>query len=236
MTAPGIVLDDVRFDYDDMRMLFDAVIPAGAFLGVIGPSGAGKSFLLNLIAGFESPLSGRILIAGVDCTAAPPQDRPVTMLFQENNLFFHLDLFTNVALGISPALKLTDQDRAVLAAAFARVGLAGMERRLPRELSGGERQRAAIARALVRQRPVLLLDEPFAALGPALRHDMLQLVRDLRDERGLTVLFVTHNPDDAARAATHTAFLDGGRIIALRPTAEFFAERDLPGLAAYLGD
>lgn len=236
MTAPGIVLDDVRFDYDDMRMLFDAVIPAGAFLGVIGPSGAGKSSLLNLIAGFESPLSGRILIAGVDCTAAPPQDRPVTMLFQENNLFFHLDLFTNVALGISPALKLTDQDRAVLAAAFARVGLAGMERRLPRELSGGERQRAAIARALVRQRPVLLLDEPFAALGPALRHDMLQLVRDLRDERGLTVLFVTHNPDDAARAATHTAFLDGGRIIALRPTAEFFAERDLPGLAAYLGD
>jgi thiamine transport system ATP-binding protein len=236
MTAPGIVLDDVRFDYDDMRMLFDAVIPAGAFLGVIGPSGAGKSSLLNLIAGFESPLSGRILIAGVDCTAAPPQDRPVTMLFQENNLFFHLDLFTNVALGVSPALKLTDQDRAVLAAAFARVGLAGMERRLPRELSGGERQRAAIARALVRQRPVLLLDEPFAALGPALRHDMLQLVRDLRDERGLTVLFVTHNPDDAARAATHTAFLDGGRIIALRPTAEFFAERDLPGLAAYLGD
>ena len=236
MTAPGIVLDDVRFDYDDMRMLFDAVIPPGAFLGVIGPSGAGKSSLLNLIAGFESPLSGRILISGVDCTAAPPQDRPVTMLFQENNLFFHLDLFTNVALGISPALKLTDQDRAVLAAAFARVGLAGMERRLPRELSGGERQRAAIARALVRQRPVLLLDEPFAALGPALRHDMLQLVRDLRDERGLTVLFVTHNPDDAARAATHTAFLDGGRIIALRPTAEFFAERDLPGLAAYLGD
>ena len=236
MTAPGIVLDDVRFDYDDMRMLFDAVIPPGAFLGVIGPSGAGKSSLLNLIAGFESPLSGRILIAGVDCTAAPPQDRPVTMLFQENNLFFHLDLFTNVALGISPALKLTDQDHAVLAAAFARVGLAGMERRLPRELSGGERQRAAIARALVRQRPVLLLDEPFAALGPALRHDMLQLVRDLRDERGLTVLFVTHNPDDAARAATHTAFLDGGRIIALRPTAEFFAERDLPGLKAYLGD
>ncbi len=236
MIPPGIVLDDVRFDYDDMRMLFSAAIPAGAFVGVIGPSGAGKSSLLNLIAGFEVPLSGRIVMDGIDHTDAPPQDRPVTMLFQENNLFFHLDVFTNVALGISPSLKLGDEDRAAVAAALARVGLSGMEGRRPREMSGGERQRAAIARALVRRRPVLLLDEPFAALGPALRHDMLQLVRDLRDERGLTVIFVTHNPGDAERAATHTAFVEGGRIIALRPTAEFFAARDLPGLADYLGE
>jgi thiamine transport system ATP-binding protein len=236
VTPPGIVLDHVRFDYDDMRMLFSAVIPAGAFLGVIGPSGAGKSSLLNLIAGFEVPRSGRILMEGVDYSGAPPQDRPVTMLFQENNLFFHLDVFTNVALGISPSLRLREEDRAALAAALARVGLSGMERRLPRELSGGERQRAAIARALVRRRPILLLDEPFAALGPALRHDMLQLVRELSDERGLTVMFVTHNPGDAERAATHTAFVEGGRIIALRPTAEFFAARDLPGLADYLGE
>jgi thiamine transport system ATP-binding protein len=236
VTAPGIALENVRFDYEDMRMLFSAVVPAGAFLGVIGPSGAGKSSLLNLIAGFEAPLSGRILMEGVDYTDAPPQERPVTMLFQENNLFFHLDVFTNVALGISPSLKLGAQDHAALAAALARVGLAGMEKRLPRELSGGERQRAAIARALVRRRPILLLDEPFAALGPALRHDMLQLVRDLRDERGLTVIFVTHNPGDAARAASHTAFVEGGRIVALRPTAAFFSARDVPGLAAYLGE
>ena len=236
MTPPGIVLDAVRFDYEDMHMLFSAAVPAGAFLGVIGPSGAGKSSLLNLIAGFEVPLSGRILMEGVDYTDAPPQERPVTMLFQENNLFFHLDVYTNVALGISPSLRLAEEDRAALAAALARVGLSGMERRLPRELSGGERQRAAIARALVRRRPILLLDEPFAALGPALRHDMLQLVRELSDERGLTVMFVTHNPGDAERAATHTAFVEGGRIIALRPTAEFFAARDLPGLADYLGE
>jgi thiamine transport system ATP-binding protein len=236
MTPPGIVLDAVRFDYEDMHMLFSAAVPAGAFLGVIGPSGAGKSSLLNLIAGFEVPLSGRILMEGVDYTDAPPQERPVTMLFQENNLFFHLDVYTNVALGISPSLRLREEDRAALAAALARVGLSGMERRLPRELSGGERQRAAIARALVRRRPILLLDEPFAALGPALRHDMLQLVRELSDERGLTVMFVTHNPGDAERAATHTAFVEGGRIIALRPTAEFFAARDLPGLADYLGE
>ena len=122
MTAPGIRLDAVRFDYDDMHMLFEAVIPARAFLGVIGPSGAGKSSLLNLIAGFEAPLSGRILIGDTDCTAAPPQDRPVTMLFQENNLFFHLDVLTNVALGISPALKLTETDQAALSAALGRVG------------------------------------------------------------------------------------------------------------------
>ena len=113
--------------------------------------------------------------------------------------------------------------------------MTGLERRLPAELSGGERQRVGLARCLVRQRPLLLLDEPFAALGPALRREMLLLVKDLHEEHDLTVLLVTHQPGDAELAADHTAFLDGGRIVAKRPTKELFRSRDVPGLAAYLG-
>ncbi len=119
------------------------------------------------------------------------------MVFQENNLFAHLSVEQNVGLGRSPNLKLSAKDRADIAEALSRVGLAGKEQRKPEALSGGERQRVAIARALIRQRPVLLLDEAFASLGPALRHQMLDLVRELQLETGMTVLMVTHTPEDA---------------------------------------
>ena len=150
-------------------------VDASSITAMIGPSGSGKSTLLNLVAGFETPRSGRVLIGGRDVTALPPSARPVSMVFQENNLFAHLDVEKNVGLGRSPALRLTAEDRRAVAEALSRTGLAGKEKRLPRELSGGERQRVALARVLVRDRPVLLLDEPFASLGPALRDDMLEL-------------------------------------------------------------
>jgi thiamine transport system ATP-binding protein len=117
-----------------------------------------------------------------------------------------------------------------------RVGLSEFRHRKPGEVSGGERQRIAIARALVREKPVMLLDEPFAALGPALRRDMLDLVKEVQRERGLTVLMVSHQPEDARYAASHTAFVDQGRILAMRQTRQFFASRDLPELSDYLGD
>jgi thiamine transport system ATP-binding protein len=234
--APPVVLDRVRFDYEDMRMAFEGIVPGGALCAVIGPSGAGKSTLLNLIAGFEKPLDGHIRIGDDDVTEMPPQARPVSMIFQDNNLFAHLDAATNVALGISPGLRLSAADRRRVEAALERVGLPQMAKRLPSELSGGERQRVAIARALVRNRPVLLLDEPFAALGPALRRDMIGLVRSLMEERPLTVLWVTHEPQDARRAATHTAFIEAGRIVALEPSASLFADpHATPGLPDYLG-
>jgi len=231
-----ITLDQAHFRYEDMEMAFDAVFPKASLTAIIGPSGGGKSTLLNLIAGFEHPTSGRVLIGGVDVTSLPPDQRPVSMIFQDNNVFAHLDLRANVALGISPALRLDAADEARVDAALAEVGLTALARRKPGEVSGGERQRVAVARALVRDRPVLLLDEPFAALGPALRRDMLDLVKAMQAAKGLTVLMVTHQPEDARYAATHTAYLEGGRILALRPTAELFAAQDLPGLTAYLGD
>ena len=231
-----IALQQVAFRYEEMAMSFDAVFPAGSFTAVIGPSGGGKSTLLNLIAGFETPLSGRVLIGDVDVTDLPPDRRPVSMIFQDHNVFAHLDVARNVALGISPSLKLTPEDHTRVATALADVGLSALAGRKPGEISGGERQRVAIARALVRERPVLLLDEPFAALGPALRRDMLDLVRSMQQARGMTVVMVTHQPEDARHAASHTAYLENGRILALRPTAELFAATDLPGLTTYLGD
>ena len=234
MTVPAIELSEVRFDYEDMAMRFDLAVKPGCFLAIIGPSGSGKTTLLNLIAGFEPPVSGRIGFDGQDMTASPPGMRPVTMVFQDHNLFSHLDVKTNVGLGISPALKLTPADRERIATALDRVGLTGFEHRLPGQLSGGERQRAAIARALVRDKPVLLLDEPFAALGPALRREMLDLVTEIHRERAMTVLIVSHQPDDARHAATHTAFVHRGRILALRETAALFAATDIPELTEYL--
>ncbi|NNE22192.1 MAG: thiamine ABC transporter ATP-binding protein [Rhizobiales bacterium] len=235
MSGVGLKLSDVRFAYADWQVQFDMDVAPGWFVAVIGPSGAGKSTLLNLVAGFEQPSSGAILIDGEDVCALPPARRPVTMLFQDHNLFAHLDIHTNVALGISPALKLTAADRDRITAAFDRVGLSGLERRRPGELSGGQRQRAAIARALVRDKPLLLLDEPFAALGPALKNDMLDLVAEIHREGHMTVLMVSHDPQDARRAASHTVFLDEGGVVALDQTKALFARKDLAGLKAYLG-
>jgi thiamine transport system ATP-binding protein len=230
-----IRLEDVAFTYEDMLMRFDAMIEAGHITSVMGSSGAGKSTFLNLIAGFEAPTSGRVLIGGIDVTSAPPSARPISMVFQENNLFAHLTVEQNVGLGRSPALRLTDADRAAVADALGRTGLAGKERRLPRELSGGERQRVALARVLVRDRPVLLLDEPFASLGPALREDMVDLVMSVHRERGMTVVFVTHQPEDARRIGGNLLFLEQGKVIAAGKTEEFFGKNGPEAFRNYIG-
>jgi len=230
-----IRLEDVQFRCDDYTADFDFEIARGEFVAVIGPSGSGKSTLLSLIAGFDRPQSGRILLAGEDMTQAPPSARPVSMVFQDHNSFAHLDLWTNVALGISPSLKLSPNERQEVDRAMARTGLAALARRKPGEVSGGERQRVAIARALLRDEPILLLDEPFAALGPALRREMLDLVKELQAEKAYTVMLVSHNPEDALYAASRTAFLSNGRIIAFEPTRQLLQRRDLPEIESYIG-
>jgi thiamine transport system ATP-binding protein len=236
MTAGvAIRLDHVAFSYGGAVMNFDAAIEASTITAVMGPSGSGKSTLLNLIAGFETPRAGRILIVGTDVTHLEPAARPVSMVFQENNLFAHLNVEQNVGLGRSPALRLTAQDREAVAGALDRTGLAGKEKRLPRELSGGERQRVALARVLVRDRPVLLLDEPFASLGPALRDDMLDLVASVRAERRMTVLLVTHQPEDARRVAQRTIFLEGGTVAATGETEFFFGQDGPDAFRRYIG-
>jgi thiamine transport system ATP-binding protein len=229
-----IKLENASFRYEDMVMNFDLEVAKGELVGIIGPSGAGKSTLLSLIAGFDNPVSGRISIAEVDMEGVAPNQRPVSMIFQDNNSFAHLDVWTNVALGISPDLKFDPQQRERIDTALVRVGLLDFKSRKPTELSGGERQRIAIARALVRDKPMLLLDEPFTALGPALRRDMLDLIREIQKERKLTVLMVTHQPEDARYAASRIAFVQNGRIAHVLPTKQFFAASAPAEISAYL--
>jgi thiamine transport system ATP-binding protein len=231
----SLQLDEVAFSYGEADMQFDAMVEASAIVAVLGPSGSGKSTLLNLVAGFEKPRSGRILIGRNDVTRLPPSQRPVSMVFQENNLFAHLNVEQNVGLGRSPALRLDASDRKAVGEALHRTGLAGKERRLPGELSGGERQRVALARVLVRDRPVLLLDEPFASLGPALREEMLELLQGVQAERRMTVLIVTHQPEDARRLADSILFLDGGRVAASGPTSRFFGKEAPAAFRRYIG-
>lgn len=233
--GPDIVLDKVGFAYPELSFRFDAILPGGMVTAVMGPSGSGKSTLLDLIAGFQSAQAGTICIGGKDVTALPPDRRPVSMIFQENNLFGHLDTASNVGLGRSPSLRLSQEDRAAVDEALERTGLGGKQKRLPRELSGGERQRAAVARALVRDRPVLLMDEPFASLGPALRTEMLDLVAALQKERSLTAVLVTHHPDDARRVADHMVFVESGAIVAQGSTDMFFAPNAPASFRRYIG-
>ena len=231
----AVRLETLAFSYGETAFSFDVNFAAGAITAVMGPSGSGKSTLLNLIAGFEIPQSGRIWIGDDDVTDAPPAARPVSMVFQENNLFAHLSVEQNVGLGRSPSLRLSPEDRTDIAAALDRTGLAGKQKRLPRELSGGERQRVALARVLVRARPVLLLDEPFASLGPALRADMLDLVLALHAEQDMTVLFVTHQPQDAERISSSVVFLEDGRVAAAGEAGKFFSGSGPEAFQRYIG-
>jgi thiamine transport system ATP-binding protein len=227
-------IEGLAFTYEDLIMRFDLKVEAGECIGIVGPSGAGKSTLLSLIGGFEKPLNGSIRVDGDDITRLPPAERPVTTLFQDFNLFPHLTVAENVGLGRNPGLKLNAADQEQVAWALRQVGLDGFEARLPGQLSGGERQRVALARSLIRHRPLLLLDEPFAALGPALRVEMLELTDLLRKAQGLTVLLVTHDPNEAARIATRTAFIADGKV-ALFGSTDAVLQSDNAAVRDYLG-
>lgn len=205
-------LDNLTVRYPDFTGRYTLLVPAGALCAVIGPSGGGKTTMLHAIAGFEPVSAGRVSFDGIDLTGLEPAQRPVTILFQDHNLFPHLSAFDNVALGVDPGLRLSADQRRGVDSALLAVDLAGMASRLPGDLSGGQRQRVALARALVMRRPLLLLDEPFAALDPGLRKDMIGLTDRLRRAHGLTVLMTIHTPADMMRVADIVAFVTDGEV------------------------
>lgn len=227
-------LDQVQIRNDGFELAANWSVGPGQKVAVIGPSGAGKSTLLNAIAGFLPVLSGRLRWGGQDISDVPPGERPVAMLFQDGNLFPHLSVAQNVGLGIRPDLRLSKEDQKRVRAALDRVGLSGFGDRKPGSLSGGQKSRAALARVLVQARPLLLLDEPFAALGPALKRDMLDLVSDLVGETGATLLMVSHDPEDAKRIADQTILVANGRAGRPVATGDLF-ENPPTALREYLG-
>ena len=207
-----IRLDNVFLADDALPMTFDLQVVAGERIAIVGPSGAGKSTLLNLIAGFVLPTQGNIWLNGENHTCSAPYERPVSMLFQENNLFPHLTVQQNLALGLKTSLKLTALEQDQIERVVDAVGLTSFLSRLPNSLSGGQKQRVALARCLLRDKPILLLDEPFSALDPELRMDMLNLIDELCHSKNLTLLLVTHQPSELTGKVDRMLRIENGRI------------------------
>ena len=207
-----IRLDNVFLADDTLPMTFDLQVAAGERIAIIGPSGAGKSTLLNLIAGFVLPTQGNIWLNGENHTRSAPYERPVSMLFQENNLFPHLTVQQNLALGLKTSLKLTALEQDQIERVADAVGLTSFLSRLPNSLSGGQKQRVALARCLLRDKPILLLDEPFSALDPELRMEMLNLIDELCHSKKLTLLLVTHQPSELTDKVDRMLRIENGRI------------------------
>lgn len=228
-------LEGCEIDNGGFRLGADLSVTRGRIVGVIGPSGGGKTTLLEGIAGFLPLTKGEIYWQNNDLSEKLPGDRPVAMLFQDGNLFPHLTAAQNVGLGISPALRLSAEDARRVDAALARVGLEGLGGRKPAALSGGQRARVALARLMVQQREIFLLDEPFAALGPALKAEMLALVAELARETGATVLMVSHDPDDARQMADEVILVADGKAQAPVATDRLFADPP-EALRDYLGE
>lgn len=229
-----LTFDKVRVEQGSFVLTADFAVEAGDRVAVIGPSGGGKSTLLNVVAGFLQPVQGRVLWGGQDMADLAPGARPVSILFQDNNLFPHLTVAQNVGLGLRADLRLSQAQKDQVEAALLRVGLAGFGVRKPAALSGGQISRVALARMLLRAKPLVLLDEPFAALGPALRDEMLDLVSELAAETEATLMMVSHNPEDAKRIASNVVLISDGVANAPVDTTAIFADPP-EALRQYLG-
>lgn len=227
-------LNKVEIAQGSFRLCADFEVPMGQKVAVIGPSGAGKSTLVAAMCGFVDIVSGQLRLAGRDITGALPDARDMAMLFQDNNLFPHLTIARNIGLGVRPNFGLTDDEKQKVLEALYRVGLGDFGTRKPAELSGGQQSRAALARALLQSKPWMVLDEPFAALGPALRAEMLDLVAEVADETEAGVIMVTHAPEDARRIADSVIFVAEGIAHGPQATAELL-DNPPPALKAYLG-
>jgi spermidine/putrescine ABC transporter ATP-binding subunit len=210
-------------------------VPRNAFFALLGPSGCGKTTLLRMLAGFETPSSGRILIDGEEMAGVPPNRRPVNMVFQSYAVFPHMTVARNVAYG----LKVTGVPRGEIGPrveeALAMVRLEGFAGRKPGQLSGGQRQRVALARALIKRPKLLLLDEPLSALDKKLREDMqLELVR-LQHEVGITFVIVTHDQEEALSMATEVAVMDHGRVLQIAPPRDLYEQPNCRFVADFIG-
>ncbi|MBV9152868.1 MAG: ABC transporter ATP-binding protein [Alphaproteobacteria bacterium] len=210
-------------------------IERGAFFALLGPSGCGKTTLLRLIAGFETPDHGRIVIDGVDVTAVPPYARPVNMMFQSYALFPHLDVAGNIGFGLKQEGMPRRRRAARVEEMLALVQMAGLAKRRPHELSGGQKQRVALARALAKMPKLLLLDEPLAALDRKLREETRLELTGIQERVGTTFLVVTHDQEEALGLASRIAVMNRGHLVQIGTPAEVYERPNSRFVADFVG-
>ena len=213
----------------------DLRIAEGEFFSLLGPSGCGKTTTLRMIAGFEEPTSGQILLHGRDMVGVPPFRRDVNMVFQQYALFPHMDVFDNVAFGLRRKKVAKDEIARRVAEALALVELEGRERRRPRQLSGGQQQRVALARALVNRPRALLLDEPLGALDLKLRQAMQLELKRIQREVGITFVYVTHDQEEALTMSDRLVVMNAGRIEQLGSPRELYEHPATRFVANFIG-
>ena len=214
----------------------DLMVEPGELLTILGPSGSGKTTLLKVIAGFEIPESGAILLKGDDITLTPPARRDVGMVFQNYALFPHMNVWGNVAFPLEMRGRPKPEIDARVRDALALVDLAGYEDRLPRQLSGGQQQRVALARAIVFEPLLLLLDEPFGALDRKLRETMQLEVRRLQKRLAITAIFITHDQEEALVLSDRIAIMNRGRLEQIGPPAEIYNRPSNAFVADFVGE
>jgi spermidine/putrescine transport system ATP-binding protein len=236
--VPGeIQLQELVKQFGDVVAVdgIDIDMPPGEFFTLLGPSGCGKTTTLRMIAGFERPTSGKILLDGVDVAQTPPHRRNVNTVFQSYALFPHLDVAGNVAFGLKYQRCTKEESRKRVGEALDLVQLGGFERRKPTQLSGGQQQRVALARALVLRPRVLLLDEPLGALDARLRKNLQVELKALQGELGITFVFVTHDQEEALTMSDRVAVMNGGRVEQAGSPRQVYEEPQTVFVADFLG-
>jgi spermidine/putrescine transport system ATP-binding protein len=211
-------------------------VARGEVFSLLGPSGCGKTTLLRMVAGFERPDQGRILLGGQDITELPPEQRPVNTVFQNYALFPHLSVWENIAFGLRMARRGRAEIRAAVEKMLVLARLEDHARKRPGQLSGGQRQRVAIARALVNEPQVLLLDEPLAALDLKLRQHMLEELRGLHRQVGSTFIYVTHDQEEALSLSDRLAVMNAGRVEQVAVPEELYQAPANGFVAGFIGD
>ncbi len=239
MPEPIVRFEGVRKTYDGSTIVvhaLDLAIVPGEFLTLLGPSGSGKTTTLMMLAGFEAPSAGRILIQGRDVSDLPPHRRDLGVVFQNYALFPHMSVADNVAFPLSVRGLGRAERRQRVAEALAMVRLSGLEARRPAALSGGQQQRVALARALVFRPAIVLMDEPLGALDRQLREEMQSEIRALHDRLGITVVYVTHDQGEALTMSDRIAVFDHGRIQQLAPPQALYEQPANAFVARFIGE